>query len=292
MRQAAEDIKATMGLYNSFLGQRSNETSGVAIRQRKMEGDRAVFHFGDNLVKAIGQVGRILVCAIPVIYDTPQVMRVVGNEESSEMVGINGAMAEGQERPFYLAEGEYSVKVTTGASFATMREEAAEFFQQVIQTQPQLMGVAGDLLFKYMDFPGAQALSERMKKLLPPNLQDDQDKQDPQVMALQQENEQLKASMMAMQQESAQIQAQLADKQAEIAVKIQAERNDVNESEAKTQLEIARLRLDEQKIQMEYELKQAEIALKARELALKEQEAVVMASGFNAQPVMPQSGGI
>lgn len=277
MQIAAQDIKATMGLYNAFIGQKSNETSGVAIQQRKMEGDRAVYHFGDNLVRSITHAGRVLLSAIPEIYVEERTERVVSAEEETELVGINGALAPNQTESVFLNNGKYSVRVTTGASFATMREEAAEFFQQVIQSQPQLIEVAGDLLFKYMDFPGAQALSERMKKLIPPNISDEG--HDPQIMALAQENEQLKAALAQMQQE---IQSKQADQQ----IKSQ-------DTAVKAQIEAAKLQLEEQKINMDYEIKQAELLLKGRELDLKENEALVSAvANAQAQPdVIPQSSG-
>lgn len=289
MQRAADDIKATMGLYNSFLGQRSNETSGVAIKQRKMEGDRAVYHFGDNLVRAITQVGRIINSGLHILHPGPQIVSVIGKEEDSDKVGINGARVEGQERDYWLDEGQYNVKVTTGASYATMRQEAADFFQQVIQSQPELMGVAGDLLFKYMDFPGAQALSERLKKTIPPNLLEDSD-EDPQVMALQQENQQLQQAMQALQSEAMQIKAQLDNKQAEIALKAQDTAAKTQAEQAKNQIEIARLQLEERKMQAEYEFKIAELALKEREQALSETQAV-LAAQRPAVDEMPQSSG-
>lgn len=287
MQQAADDIKATLGLYDAFIGQRSNETSGVAIKQRKMEGDRAVFHFGDNLVRSITQVGRVLVSAIPKIYSSPRIVSTIGKEEDSDTVGVNGAMVEGQERPFFLAQGKYKVRVMTGASYATMREEAAEFFQQVVQSQPELMQVAGDLMFKYMDFPGAQALSERIKKTIPPQLLDE-NTEDPQIAALSQENEQLKQAVTAMQ-------AELQNKQADLQIKVMSEQNDSEANAAKNQIEIAKLNLEQKKMDQEYELKRAELALKAQEIASRETQAFVAAQAnahANAAERMPESVGI
>lgn len=283
MQQAGEDIKATLGLYDAFIGQRSNETSGVAIKERKMEGDRAVYHYGDNLVRSITQVGRVLVSAIPVIYSEPRIVSIIGKEEDSDKVGINGAIAEGQDRPYFLAEGKYGVKVTTGASYATMRQEAAEFFQQVIQSQPQLMQVAGDLMFKYMDFPGAQALSERIKKTIPPQLLEDSG-EDPQVMALQQENEVLKQHLQAASM-------QVEDKQAELQIKAQDTAVKAQDSQSKNAIAMAQLDLERQKIQQDYELKRAELALKAAELESKD-EANAIAARQNAVNEMPQSSGV
>jgi hypothetical protein len=265
LQQAAEDIKSTLGLYDAFLGQQSNETSGVAIRQRKMEGDRAVYHYGDNLVRSITQVGRILVTGIPILYRDPQVVSVIGNEEESDNVGINGAMVEKQERSFFLADGQYSVAVKTGASFATMREEAAEFFQQVIQSQPALMQVAGDLMFKYMDFPGAQALSERIKKTIPPQLLETDDEQDPQTAALQQENEQLKQALTAMQGE-------LESKQGDMQIKMQSEMLRAESEKARNEIEVLKLQLQERENMSENQIKQAELDIKIKELQIKEAE--------------------
>ena len=292
MQRAADDIKATLGLYNAFIGQRSNETSGVAINQRKMEGDRAVYHFGDNLVRTITHLGRVLVAAIPELHNKPEIIRVIGKEEDAKEVGINGAMAEGQERPFYLDQGQYNVRVTTGASYATMREEAAEFFQQVIQSQPQLIEVAGDLMFKYMDFPGAQALSERMKKLVPPNLLDEND-EDPAVMALKAENDQLKQAMQAMQAEAQGIKQQLDNKQGELQIKAQDTAIKATGDQSKNQIEVMKLQQEQQKQDREYEIKVAELQLKARELDLKELEAISRADQAQAAlNTIPQSSGV
>lgn len=283
MQRASEDIKSTLGLYNAFIGQRSNETSGVAIKQRKMEGDRAVYHFGDNLVRSITHVGRILVSAIPVIHSEQEIIRIVGKEESSEEVGINGALVEGQERSFFLSQGKYNVSVTTGASYATMREEAAEFFQQVIQSQPQLIEVAGDLMFKFMDFPGAQALSERMKKLVPPHLLEEE-AEDPAVMALKQENEQLKQSFQAIGAEMQAVKQQLDNKQGELQIKSMDSQLKAEAEKAKAELEVMKLQLQEREgmsdtaiKQRELEIKEKELEIKIAELQLKEREMILNA---------------
>ena len=46
--------------------------------------------------------------------------------------------------------------------------------QAILQAAPQLMEVAGDLLVKNLDWPGADELAERLKKTIPPELQDEE----------------------------------------------------------------------------------------------------------------------
>lgn len=271
-QQTTQDIRATMGLYDAFLGQQDNAVSGVAINARQGEGNRAVFHYADNLVRSITQVGRILVSAIPQIYDTPRVVRIIGKEDTKDLVGINGMHVEGQEKNYSLSRGRYSVKVSTGASYSTMRQEASEAYQQMIAAQPQLMQVMGDLLFKYMDFPGAQAIAERFKKTMDPNLIDEEI--DPQVMQMQMQNEQLQQAIQALEGQIAQLQDQLQDKQAEIAIKAQAEQNDAAHDMRKSEIELEKLRLQEAAKLEELNIKRQELEVKQQELALKQAEAI------------------
>lgn len=272
-RMAIDDIKATMGIYNAALGMQSNETSGIAIRQRQQEGDVATFHFIDNRDKAITQVGRIIVCAIPVVYNTARALRIIGEEEDQKVVGVNGMVMPDQEDNYDLTKGKYDVKVVTGAPYTTRRQEAAEFFSQVVQSQPQLMTVMGDLLFKNMDIAGAEAMASRMKKLVDPKLLDEEDT-DPMAQALAAQLEQAQAQMQLMQQENAALQKQLEDKSAELNIKAQSEAIKADDNQAQNQLEALRIQTEERLKQTELELKAAEIRLKERELEIEEQKII------------------
>lgn len=287
MGQALEDIKSTMGLYNAFLGQTSNETSGVAINARKQEGDRAVFHFTDNLTKSIVHVGTVLINAFPDVYDNPRIVKMVSKEGNNKDVGINGATTEGQEREYFIKDGIYNVRVVTGPNYATQRQQAASFYEKVLQTNISLMPIIGDLAFEHMDFPGSQQIASRLRKTMDPKLLEDGDAVDPALLAAQQQNMQLQEVMQQMQGEMANLQKQLEDKQSEIQVKVMAEQNDAQADQQKHSLELQKLQLEEQKILAEYQIKQAEMQLKERELVLKEQEAIIRVS----TPI-PQSSGV
>ena len=66
--------------------------------------------------------------------------------------------------------GKYDVVVTTGASYATKRIETAESMLQFAQAVPQASQVAADLIAENMDFNNSDAIAERLKKGLPPQL--------------------------------------------------------------------------------------------------------------------------
>ena len=176
--QAVDDMKATMGLYDASLGAQSNETSGRAIIARQREGDNATYAWIDNLARSIQHAGRILVDLIPRIYDTARIVRIMGEDETAEMVPINYVTPDGQ-KIHDLTVGKYDVEIVVGPSYATKRMEAAESMMAFIQAVPATAQIAGDLLAKSFDWPGADAIAERLKKLLPPGIAEDSEPQQP-----------------------------------------------------------------------------------------------------------------
>jgi hypothetical protein len=202
MQGAKESVKEALGMYNASIGQRSNETSGVAIDARKVEGEVATFHFGDNRNRSIQHCGRILVCAIPEVYDTARIVQIIGEEEEPQTVGINGQVVEGQKEIYDLRKGKYEVRVTTGASFTTKRQEAAALMGDLVTKNPALMGVIGDLMFKNMDIAGADAIAARVKKTIPPELLADEEEGEqaptPKEMQMMQALQAMQAQMQEM----------------------------------------------------------------------------------------------
>ena len=179
---AGEDIKSTTGQYDSSIGATSNERTGRAILARQNQGDTSTYHYVDNLARAVRYTTRQLVDLIPKIYDTERVARIVGLDGEVDMVKINPNQPEPVrvikdpitgldiEKIYNPSVGTYDVVVTTGPSYATKRQEAMEAMQMILQTNPQLWAVAGDLFIKNMDWPGAQEMAARFSKTLDPKV--------------------------------------------------------------------------------------------------------------------------
>lgn len=181
MAQASEDLKATTGIYDASLGARSNEVSGKAIDARKLQGDLSNYHFVDNFSYSMLFLGRILIDLIPKIYDTQRIVRILGEDGTAEYKTINGPSGEkdasGVEKVYDVTAGEYDVVVEVGPSYKTKRQQDSDNMANLLNRNPELWKVAGDLLVKAMDWPDAQQLAERLKKTLPPELQDPADGQ-------------------------------------------------------------------------------------------------------------------
>jgi hypothetical protein len=228
---ASEDIKATTGQYDSSLGARSNERSGKAILARERQGDTGTYHYVDNLARAIRHVTRQLVDMIPKIYDTERVARIVGIDGEVDMVKINPSQPEPVkkivdqagnviEKIYNPSVGTYDVMVTTGPGYMTKRQEALDAMGNILQTNPQLWQVAGDLFVKNMDWPGAQEMAARFKKIIDPRVLADDDKS-PELQQAEKLNE-------AMQQELTQVTGMLKN----IGQSMEAQELKVKEFEA------------------------------------------------------------
>lgn len=264
------DIKATIGVYDTSLGAKSNETSGVAIAQRSQQTDVLTYHFSDNLSKSIQHVGTVCVSAVADILDVPQIVRIVNREDEAKFIGINGMRVEGQERDYYLNQGQFDTRVTTSLPHTTRRAETASFLGDIVRSSPDLLPVIGDKLMESMDMAGSEVLAERFKKMLPPALKEEGENE--QLVAMQQENEQLKQAVQQLQQgEQSKIQAE--------AVKQETER-------MKAQVTLAEAQSNQEIAAINAQVKMAEVELKREELGLQrlELQASIMQSSVSPAP--------
>lgn len=227
--QGIDEIKNTIGMFDASLGQRSNEQSGRAILARQKEGDTNTFAFVDNLSRAIRRVGKILIDIIPHIYDAERVIRLRLIDGTGDNVLINQSiidMQTGQQVLIHdMSQGKYDVVVTTGPSYNTQRMEAADSLIQFVQAVPQAGQVAGDLIAKNMDWPGAEEMAKRLKKILPPNILDPQEMQEAGIPPPQppqptpQEQAEMQMAQMKLQEEQIKAQALAEKTKADIALK-------------------------------------------------------------------------
>jgi len=206
---ASDDIKSTTGQYDSSLGATSNERSGKAILAREKQGDTGTYHYIDNLARAIRHVTRQCIDLIPKIYDTARIARIIGMDGEVSMARIDPAQAEPVrkivdeegnviEKIYNPSVGKYDVVAVTGPAYATKRQEAAESMSQVLQGNPALWQVAGDLFVKNMDWPGAQEMAERLRKTIDPKFLADDDKS-PELQAAEKQIEEMGGMLQQMQ---------------------------------------------------------------------------------------------
>jgi hypothetical protein len=205
---ASDDIKSVTGQYNSSMGATSNERSGKAILARERQADTGTYHYVDNLARAIRFSTRQIIDLIPKVLDTKRIARIMGVDGEVDQVEIDPEQPEAKKdiidpdtgavikSIFNPGVGKYDVCVITGPSYTTKRQEAAESMSALMQGNPELWAVAGDLLVKSMDWPGSEKLAERLRRTIDPKLLSDQPP--PEVLQAQQQIEAMGQQMEAM----------------------------------------------------------------------------------------------
>lgn len=170
-KSATDDMKAVTGIYDSSLGARSNETSGVAIAMRQREGDVSTFHFIDNLSCAIRHTGRVLIDLIPKVYEGPRMVRILGLTGKDPRTVRLGRRDEAEgpvgAEVYDLSVGKYDLVVSAGPSYTTRREAVSEQMLSFLTKFPQAAPYIGDLLMKHMDWPDADELGRRLQAMVP-----------------------------------------------------------------------------------------------------------------------------
>jgi hypothetical protein len=281
---SSEDIKATSGIFDASLGNKSNEQSGVAIRSRQQQGEIATYNFMDNIAKGMKLTGEILIDLCPKIMDTARSIRILGADLSEKYVKINTPEQDPETGEIRVANdltrGKYDLTVTTGPSFSTQRQEAAEVYSQIGQAMPQLWGVAGDYMMQAMDLPYSQQIAERLKALLPPQIQQQMGEgkpMPPEVMAVMQQAEQ---AMAMVQQQTQLVQAAAQEVEQSKA-----------ESEAKTTKDKAAVDQAISNLKVAQAQFEAKIATELAKLAQKEAALTVQESHINVAGQQLQTAG-
>ena len=178
----------------------SGNISGKALQGQQNQVDLSNFHYYDNLTRSIRHTGKIILDLIPKIYDTQRVMRIIGSDGQPDMTTINEQNEIGEVLND-VTVGEYDVVMDTGPGFQTKRQQAVESMMPLMTGNPELFNIAGDLVFRNMDFPGADVIADRLAAMNPMANIDEKSEIPPQVQM------QLAQSKQAIEQLQQQLQA-------------------------------------------------------------------------------------
>jgi len=266
-----QDLQAVVGIFDP--GQLpQGMQSGKSLQGQQSQADMTNFHYYDNLTRSIRHTGRIILDLIPKIYDRQRVMRIIGDDGKPEMVTINeqGQDEQGVSKVLNdVTVGEYDVVMETGPGYNSKRQEAVDSMMSLLGADPTLMQTAGDLIFRNMDFPGAEVIADRLAAANPMAQIDDKSPIPPQVQM------QLAQSKQMIQQLQQQIQAEEMDKKYRATVQQQVQ-------EAETQREKMRLDVKREDTQMRTDTQAHDTVIKTQTQLeveqLKAQVAILLAN--------------
>jgi hypothetical protein len=177
------DMQAILGIFDPNQMATGN-ISGKALNGQQQQIDLTNFHYYDNLTRSIKHTARIILDLVPKIYDQARVMRIIGDDGKPDLVEINKRDQDEYGVDKILNDvtvGEYDVVMDTGPGYNSKRIEAVNSMMPMLSADPNLMNVAGDLIFRNMDFPGADTIADRLAAANPLAQIDDKSPVPPQV---------------------------------------------------------------------------------------------------------------
>lgn len=298
----SEDMKAVIGIYDSSLGAKSNETSGVAIARRDAQGDTGTYVYHDNFALAIERTAEIINELFPKIYDTQRTIQIIGDDGTSSMKTINEAKMIGGIKKIQhdMTAGSYDVVMEQGPNYATKREQAQDGMTAFIQAFAPAAPLMGDIYAKAMDWPHAQEIGERLEEALPPQIKaklqaeraeaeqaSGQPPKPPTPQQQQQAQAEEQAKALAQQQQAmvmAEAQAKVEEAQAkaasakEAARKAKADADTAEANAAKTKIDSAQAHMDNLR---DVEQNSHEMAKRAKEQTAFDEEQARKVAAHN-----------
>lgn len=236
-------IGMSAGMFASNMGDNPGLQSGVAIEQLQNKGDNGTHKYFQALEIAIGHTGKIMVSAIPKVYDNERQMRLMYDDGSIEMKPINQEVIDSQTGKVVkvndLSAGTYDVVCKAGPSFRNRQEQTLRTMIDLAQVDPTILQLGGDLLLRNVVSPVADALAERRRAqmlaqgIIPESQMTDEEK--------------------AMMQQKMQTQGEQPDPNMVLAMaeakKAEAETLNAQNNQMKLQLEAAKLQLESRKFE-------------------------------------------
>lgn len=260
---AQQYMQTVTGVHQPVQLTPGSSRSGVSIDKEDMQGDMASYHYYANAAHTLIHAWRIMISWLPYYYDTPRVVRILGEDGQAQSQMINQPQGIGDDGIGVvlndLTVGDYDVVLSTGPSYQTKRESAVAAMSDLAKGWPKLLDIAGSDMVRNMDWPGAEQIADKLQATEPPAPIDSDEGPSPgQLKALlqqahvqiqngQQQMQGLFAAAQKLNQENQELKLKNQDKTGELQVKM-------------GELELQR---------REIALKERELELQAREIQLK-----------------------
>jgi len=158
---------------NTFLAQQGNAgqaQSGIAGAQQIAQGNIGSIKWFKALEVAICHTGKILINAIPRVYDSTRQVRILQEDGESSMVTLNQKVFDNQTQKNVelnnLSVGEYDVVCEVGPAFNSQQKETAQGLLELGAIVPGLIEQNQDVLLKNLKTPGMDIAAERARTAL------------------------------------------------------------------------------------------------------------------------------
>jgi hypothetical protein len=263
-------VAQTAGMFAANMGDNPALQSGIAIEALQDRGDTGNNKYVEAREVAQRHTGRILVDAIPRVYSSGRMIRVLGEDGSAETVTL-GQMVQDQQTGQVvtlndLSQGTYDVTCESGPAFKNRQNETVSTLVELGKVDPSIIEIGGDILANNVSSPGMRDVAARKRQqlfnagLIPQDQMTDEELQ--QLQAQQNQEPQEDPNMVLARAEEAKAQADLMEVQRK-----------AQESQQEFQLKIQSLSIDQAKLEIDRAKAQIEAAQAGVEVKMKGAQA-------------------
>ncbi len=162
-----QNLQSTAGI-DQLPNQPVGLQSGLAVELKQQRGDTRNWKYRKSKQIAVCLTGKILMRAMPKVYDTERQVRVINEDSSFEMVTLNERVVDTETgepvEVIDLSKGVYDVVCDVSKSFKTRQGETVNSIVEVAAIDPTIIEEGRDVLYKNMNAPGFDILAERIRQ--------------------------------------------------------------------------------------------------------------------------------
>jgi len=169
-------ISASANSFNALQGNANPNQSGVAGGQQIEQGNIGSIKWFKALQVMVCQVGKVLIHAMPRVYDSKRQVRILEEDGTSSMVTLHDNILDfdnlgPQGEPTNvelndLSQGDYDVVCDYGPAFNSQQKETAQAFIDMAQLNPEVAQRGMDIWLKNLAIPGMDMMAERFRESL------------------------------------------------------------------------------------------------------------------------------
>jgi hypothetical protein len=239
--------------------------SGVAINALNSRSDTGTIKYFKSREIAQCYTAKVLINAIPNLYDSSSQKRILNEDGSYEMIDLNEMTLDQEtgEAVFLndLSQGKYDVTCEVGDMFANRQQETVKALNDLSKVVPGLGEMTADIMLQNISAPGVEIAAERVRNRML------QSGAIPQSQYTKEEKEELQKAMQAAQGQEKELTPDEKIAQAEVE-RVMAETADVQNKGVLKQEE---LRIKEQKDLMEAQYKADKLDMEELKLMMSQQ---------------------
>jgi len=253
-------ISASANSFNALQGNASPLQSGIAGNQQIEQGNIGSIKWFKSLEVMVCQVGKVLINAIPRVYDSTRQVRILEEDGTSSMITLHDNVLDqetGQNVELNdLSKGDYDVLCDFGPAFNSQQKETTQAFLDMAAIDPSFLQQGKDIMLKNLAVPGMDQMAERARVellnagLIPESQWTDEERQQQQQLAEQQAQQPPQEDPMTIAARAEELKGQ-AD--------IQNAQTKQQEAQFNAQVKSAQVTLDQDKVALDREKLQFDV---------------------------------